>query len=111
MPYCPNCQAEYIEGILECPDCRVALVEQLPVAQHKEVDLVGLHPLPGIVYADMVKEALENAGIACVVKSDTMTAAGFVRGANSAGEECQIYVDKKDKRRAESILHAMLDHI
>jgi len=111
MPYCPDCKAEYIEGIVECPDCRVALVEQLPIEEHKEVDLVGLHPLPGIVYAEMVKEALERAGIACVIKSDTMIAAGFVRGANSSGQECQIYVDKKDKRRAETILHTMLDHI
>ena len=111
MPYCPDCREEYIVGIIECPDCRVALVDQLPIEEHKEVDLVGLHPLPGIVYAEMVKEALEKSGIACVIKSDPMTAAGFIRGANAAGEECQIYVDKKDKRRAETILHTMLDHI
>jgi Putative prokaryotic signal transducing protein len=25
MPYCPNCQAEYIDGTVECEDCHVQL--------------------------------------------------------------------------------------
>ncbi len=28
--FCPKCKAEYEKGILECADCHVALVEQLP---------------------------------------------------------------------------------
>ncbi len=28
--WCPACRAEYVRGILECPDCRVALVENQP---------------------------------------------------------------------------------
>src|ERR1700693_1421090 len=27
--YCPECQSEYREGITECPECKVALVEKL----------------------------------------------------------------------------------
>lgn len=30
MPYCPECEAEYREGLSECADCRVALVPALP---------------------------------------------------------------------------------
>ncbi len=28
--FCPNCKAEYIEGIVECADCHVSLVYELP---------------------------------------------------------------------------------
>jgi hypothetical protein len=32
MPWCPNCKAEYVdEGILQCDDCKVELVEKLPL--------------------------------------------------------------------------------
>jgi len=34
--FCPNCRAEYIEGIIECADCRVPLVVDLPA--EKEIE-------------------------------------------------------------------------
>lgn len=30
MPYCPNCNYEYLSGINICPDCNVSLVDSLP---------------------------------------------------------------------------------
>lgn len=30
MPWCPSCKNEYREGILECAECKIALVDQLP---------------------------------------------------------------------------------
>jgi len=35
MPYCPQCRDEFQDWVKVCPDCKVALVEQLPV-QHKD---------------------------------------------------------------------------
>lgn len=29
MPWCPKCKCEYVEGIKECADCKVPLVEEL----------------------------------------------------------------------------------
>jgi hypothetical protein len=28
--FCPNCHAEYVPGVKECPDCRELLLERLP---------------------------------------------------------------------------------
>lgn len=30
MPWCPKCKCEYREGITECADCKVLLVDELP---------------------------------------------------------------------------------
>lgn len=30
MPWCPNCKSEYREGIKECAECKVDLVDELP---------------------------------------------------------------------------------
>jgi len=33
MPWCPNCKNEYVEGITECADCHVELVDELPLEE------------------------------------------------------------------------------
>lgn len=33
MPWCPKCKCEYREGITECADCKVPLVDELPAAE------------------------------------------------------------------------------
>lgn len=30
MPWCPKCKCEYREGITECADCKISLVDELP---------------------------------------------------------------------------------
>ena len=30
MPWCPKCKSEYREGIKECADCKIPLMDELP---------------------------------------------------------------------------------
>jgi hypothetical protein len=61
----------------------------------EEIKWVPLHPLPGVIYAEMVKEALEKRGIPCVLKRDFFTSADLTWLANTgAGLETRILVPK-----------------
>ena len=114
MPFCPKCSYEYVEGINECPDCQIELVEELPFEEKiidPDVELVALPSLPGAVYAEMVKEALEKEGISCFLQSDVLASAYGSKGLGSPGQATRIFVRKEDQAKAESILHQMLDHI
>ena len=111
MPFCPNCRYEYEAGILKCPDCSVKLVDELPeVLAATEEEYVELHTLPGKVYAEMVKEALEKEGIGCIIKTDVLASGLLAGGANAAGSECRILVLKHHQKRAAKILNDMMDH-
>ena len=114
MPFCPNCTYEYVDDVKECPDCHVSLVAALPKKKEEvlsDEEYVGLYALPGQVYAEMVKEALEKEGIPSMIKTDVISSGLLVKGTDVAGNLCQLYVLKKDKKRAETILHTMMDHL
>ncbi len=78
MPFCPLCKAEYGAGTKRCPDCECDLVEELP----EEADLEGsdtdedvpedwvlLYSTRNKVYAEFLKETLENSNIPCYFRS------------------------------------------
>jgi hypothetical protein len=52
--YCPKCRAEYVEGIAECPDCGVSLVDELtPVVRDRRMRMLKVATilaLMGICY-------------------------------------------------------------
>ena len=76
MPFCPLCKSEYSPGTKRCPDCEVDLIEELPeeedleeVVEELPGNLVLLYHTRNKVYAEFLRETLENSNIPCYMKS------------------------------------------
>ena len=72
MPVCPNCNYEYVEGIVICPDCNVPLVDASELKKYPELsedDWVLVYTSFNLIDVDMLKENLESAGIGATVLS------------------------------------------
>ena len=41
--FCPECECEYVDGMLECADCHVPLVESLPQEMDDAPNATGPH--------------------------------------------------------------------
>jgi hypothetical protein len=114
MPYCPKCKTEYNTGIEKCSDCDLPLVEELPEESPEEtpgeINYKLLRNLPSRLYAEMLKESLQNSGIYSIIKGDDI---GIMLGSYSTTSlvEVSLWVPEEDWERANQIADEMLDHI
>ena len=73
--YCPNCEAEYQAGIMECKDCKIALVDRLTpetaVHDHSDADMVLLASFKFSGEAQMLQELLEKNDVRSYVQGAT----------------------------------------
>lgn len=72
MPVCPNCEYEYIEGIVICPDCNTPLVDVSELNNYEKLsedDWALVYTTFNLIDAEMLKENLESAGISATVLS------------------------------------------
>ncbi len=103
MPYCPNCQIEYMENIKDCKDCKMPLAEkpskQEPLKYDTEVFLTQVY---NEIEAQMIINILKNAGIPCLRKyianGDMMKIYGFVNFGS------KLYVPSKALEKARKLI-------
>ncbi|MFI5236586.1 MAG: putative signal transducing protein [Ignavibacteriales bacterium] len=72
MPVCPNCNYEYVSGIVICPDCDIPLVDEEEFKKYSELsqdDWVLVYTSQNKIEAEMFKAYLENAGISVTLLS------------------------------------------
>lgn len=100
--FCPNCKYEYKEGIKECFDCKVMLIEKLADKPQPEyVELVTVFASETIANLMVAKSLLQEAKIKYYAKGE-FTARLFGEG---SGTRCvQIQVEKKDAEDALDLL-------
>ena len=108
MAFCPNCEAEYKEGINVCPDCSLELVEEL-TPQNKIHDTSEGEPVPLQSFktgaeAEMVRELLDQNGIRSFVEGGD-----FAVIPSSFSQEVVVMVDERDLDRAVEIYQAYFD--
>jgi len=71
--FCPECEAEYVEGVHGCPDCRVPLVPELPPPPQLEyVEYVTVLKTGNPIVLAMVKSILTSAEIRHYVKGEVL---------------------------------------
>jgi len=109
MPYCPECRDEFEEWVKVCPDCNVALVEELPPQPvHEDMDesLVHIATAPGEPIANMWSGILEEHGIQCLLKGGNLGAAMY---ASTLNLPYKVYVLASQADDAKRILAPFLE--
>jgi hypothetical protein len=108
MAFCPNCEAEYREGITVCPDCDIELVPELTpenrIHDKSEGEPVPLQSFKTGAEAEMVSQVLEQNGIRSFVQGGD-----FAVIPSSFSQEVVVMVDERDLDRAIEIYKAYFD--
>ena len=112
MPFCPKCRYEYVEGVEVCPDCGVALVDELPEEEPPRGKLVPIRRFKSRLYAEMVKDVLDREGIPCFISGDDVGILGMsgFTGTDSVWP-ATLWGPEDKKDYIESLSTQMLDHI
>ena len=74
--FCPECGAQYREGIVTCADCEVPLVARLPEESHEgpDLDTVIQTGMRDPVAIGLAKSLFEEAGIPYFVMDQNLAA-------------------------------------
>ncbi len=102
--FCPKCEAEYIEGITECADCNIPLVEQLPGSGEDEItgasaaeDLFPIMTFLDREEAVIARGFLESNGVDAILSTDETI---LIRQGASSSKGIRLLIRPEDKQDA-----------
>jgi hypothetical protein len=106
---CPNCGAEYIEGITVCSTCNVPLVNEPPPGIEPEfINFVTVYETGDPTYIAFAKSFFESEGTKYYVKGeglqDLFAGGRLGTGFNPVIGPVEIQVDEKDVEKAKDLL-------
>ncbi len=109
--FCPQCGAEYREGVTTCADCAVALVERAPekVDEPEWQDLVTVLRTSDEAELAVVRSLLEAEGIRCLLRGEgvqEVVGFGRVGGENLALGLVDVQVPAEQADAARELLAA-----
>ena len=109
MPFCPQCNAEYIENVSICADCQVALVPERQTEDTVEyINWEVVHQVPNEVVGNIIKSVLESAGFDVLLRSYEVVAHGGLSPKPQWGD---ILVRGDDVEGAEAIINAYISSL
>ena len=109
MPFCPQCNAEYIENVSICADCQVALVPERQIEDAVEyINWEVVHQVPNEVVGNIIKSVLESAGFDVLLRSYEVVAHGGLSPKPQWGD---ILVRGDDVEGAEGIINAYISSL
>jgi hypothetical protein len=106
--YCPVCESEYKDGVVQCPDDGAALVARLSASDgghdDSEARFLPLHTLSSPAEAEMVNDILLQNGVRSAVQSGPSDALSPLLSATAPG--AVLLVDERDFDRAQELYQA-----
>jgi|JYMV01.1.fsa_nt_gi hypothetical protein len=104
--FCPHCKAEYRQGFVECSDCQVPLVLELPreavPVPEGSIELATILKSGNDAAIAVVESLLQDAGIDYLVRNKGQHSLYPVGGLG-----VEIQVRREDLREAEQLLEAL----